>query len=153
MQRKILVQEIIFLLSTYWKMSLVTYFNSWCWRQWSLCLTHKGEMSAPRPYVTDPFQSISSTPNRSQLLQLFPPFFSFRCVKVDWQLLMRSHWNTPFKVHEFAFVPHGRCWCILAHWHWRMRICEQMKLSIYKMAKSKSVPRYFFLYVLLQYVF
>lgn len=57
---------------------------------------------------------------------------------------MRSHRNTPFKLHEFAFVLHGTCWCILAHWHLRMRICEQMKLSIYKMAKCKSVPRYFF---------
>ena len=82
------------------------------------------EMSAPRPYGTDPFHPLNSIHNQGQVPQLF--FFHMVSSSVSWHgadlsiahAFLGQGWGPLLKS---CFVPYGTFQCVLAQNRWYLR--------------------------------
>ena len=93
----------------------------------------EGEMSAPRPYVTDPFRPFSSINNWQQFLyiQQHSSYFfhvvrssvscSGACLTIAHALLQKH--SCLWSHYKFCVFPYGTCWCILAQNTGHPRMC------------------------------
>ena len=99
-------------------------------RQWGR------EMSAPVPYVTDPFHSLSSIYNQWQFIYIWQWFSYFLHLvplsvfrygahfTVAHVLLQKHSFKGSDPLLQSCFVPYGTCCCWLSQnrWHLRMRV-------------------------------